>query len=342
MSQLRETVPSETAQNPPLLEIKNLQTQFATANGVIRAVDDVSFSLSRGETLGLIGESGCGKSITALSILRLIRPPGKITAGQIWLGGAGGIEKPIDLLKLPEREMRSVRGSRIAMIFQEPMTALNPVLTIGDQIIEAIRAHEEINLRSAREKAIAMLQAVAFPLPHVRMKDYPHQLSGGLRQRAMIAMALAPQPELLIADEPTTALDVTIQSQILDLLADLRERFHLSLLLISHDLGVIAQVADSVAIMYAGKIVEQAPALQLFEEPLHPYTQALLSAVPRLDSSRARLETIPGGVPELTALPSGCAFQPRCKFEMGAICSSSPIPMIETGTDHSVRCVKYG
>ena len=331
-----------------ILQVKNLHTEFLTAEGTVKAVDDVSFSLARGGTLGLVGESGCGKSITALSILRLIHFPGRITSGEVWLSRAeNGHEgaDPINLLKISESEMRKTRGARIAMIFQEPMTALNPVFTIGDQIIEAIRAHEEVGRQDARQKAIDMLQAVAIPLPQLRMKDYPHQLSGGLRQRAMIAMALATQPELLIADEPTTALDVTIQSQILDLLVDLKERFRLSLLIISHDLGVISQLADAVAIMYAGKIVEQCSARELFENPLHPYTQALLAAVPQLDAfgqSCARLEAIPGSVPDLRILPRGCAFQPRCRSEMGVRCSDSSIPMSLLKPDHRVRCVKYG
>jgi len=348
MPQLTDNPDTETSNGRPVLEVRNLHTQFLTAEGTVKAVDDVSFSLPHGGTLGLVGESGCGKSITALSILRLIRFPGRITGGEIWFSEAasgGGSERPLDLLKLSESEMRRIRGARIAMIFQEPMTALNPVFTIGDQVTEAIRAHEEIKPREAWERAVDMLEAVAIPLPQLRMKDYPHQLSGGLRQRAMIAMALASRPELLIADEPTTALDVTIQAQILDLLADLKERFRLSLLLISHDLGVIAQVADSVAVMYAGKIVERAPALELFQNPFHPYTQALLAAVPQLDVSRkqlARLEPIPGSVPDLRVLSFGCAFQPRCKFEMGVRCSSSSIPMTAAKADHSVRCVKYG
>src|SRR5262245_29143399 len=332
----------------PILVVRNLHAQFLTTQGTVKAVDDVSFSLPRGRTLGLVGESGCGKSVTALSILRLLRFPGRITSGEIWLSRqANGVENasPINLLKISEREMREIRGARIAMVFQEPMTALNPVFTIGNQIVEAIRAHEEVRPREAWQRAVDMLEAVAIPLPQLRINDYPHQLSGGLRQRAMIAMALATRPELLIADEPTTALDVTIQSQILELLADLKERFRLSLLIISHDLGVIAQVADAVAIMYAGKIVEQAPAIELFQNPLHPYTQALLAAVPRVDAFHQegrRLEAIPGNVPDLRILPTGCAFQLRCKFEMGVRCSGSSIPMTSANADHSVRCVKYG
>jgi peptide/nickel transport system ATP-binding protein len=348
VSNVKQNPEIQTTESQPVLAVKNLKTQFLTAEGVVTAVDDVSFCLPRAATLGLVGESGCGKSILALSILRLILFPGRISGGEIWLSGSpnkGGGEEPVDLLKLPEHEMRRVRGARIAMIFQEPMTALNPVFTVGNQIMEAIRAHQKVNPQAARERAIEMLRAVAIPLPHLRMNDYPHQLSGGLRQRAMIAMALATEPELLIADEPTTALDVTIQSQIIDLLADLKERFHLSLLIISHDLGVIAQVADSVAIMYAGKIVEEASARDLFKNPLHPYTQALLAAVPRLDPSRkhrTRLETVSGSVPDLKTLSLGCAFQPRCKFEMGTRCSGSAIPVITTQLDHSVRCIKYG
>jgi oligopeptide/dipeptide ABC transporter ATP-binding protein len=331
----------------PLLDVKNLRTHFFTAGGVVKAVDGVTFSLSRGETLGLVGESGCGKTMTAMSILRLVHFPGKIVSGEIWFfnpKNGNGLGKPVDLLKATKTVIRRIRGAEIAMIFQEPMAALNPVFTIGNQITEALRAHEKISKREAENRTIEIMQAVSIPLPDRRMKEYPHQLSGGLRQRAMIAMALVTRPKLLIADEPTTALDVTIQAQILDLLVRLKEQFQLSLLIISHDLGVIAEIADSVAIMYAGKIVEEGPTTEMFENPLHPYTEALLRAVPKLDFSgerQNRLEPIPGSVHDLSLLPVGCTFQPRCKYEMGLRCSEAEPPMIEVRPNHRVRCVKY-
>jgi oligopeptide/dipeptide ABC transporter ATP-binding protein len=330
-----------------ILEVKNLSVRFPTEAGTVNAVDRVSLSLPRGRTLGIVGESGCGKSMMALAILRLIQPPGEISDGEIWYywrssGIANGGHR--NLLAIPEPEMRRLRGTEIAMIFQEPMTALNPVFTIGDQIREAIQAHEKISKQEARRRTLDIMQAVSIPLPERRIDEYPHQLSGGLRQRAMIAMALAPGPKLLIADEPTTALDVTIQMQILELLRRLKEEFQLSLILISHDLGVVAEVADYVAIMYAGKIVELGRAGDLFRGPLHPYTQGLLNSVPKLANSegpRQRLESIPGTVPDLRQLPIGCAFQPRCKDEMGPTCGAAPIPLISAGPERRVRCVKY-
>ena len=267
-----------------ILEVDNLQTHFVSENGVVKAVDGVSFQVERGKTLGLVGESGCGKSVTAMSILRLIAPPGRVVGGRILFEGK-------DLALLNERELRQVRGSRISMVFQEPMTALNPVLDVGSQIAEALLAHPEVSKVSRREawnQAVEAMREVAIPDPEQRAKDYPHQLSGGMRQRVMIAMALVCHPDLLIADEPTTALDVTIQAQILDLLASLRERRNLSMILISHDFGVIAEVAETVAVMYEGKIVEMGPVLELFRNPKHPYTKGLLSAIPRLGSSRGR------------------------------------------------------
>jgi oligopeptide/dipeptide ABC transporter ATP-binding protein len=331
----------------PLLEVRNLRTSFFTPEGVLKAVNGVSFSLSRGETLGLVGESGCGKTMTAMSILRLIHFPGKTVGGEICFFNSedgDGHGKPIDLLKASRTMIRRIRGAEIAMIFQEPMAALNPVFTIGNQISEALRAHEKVSYREARNRTIEIMQSVSIPLPERRMREYPHQLSGGLRQRAMIAMALVTRPKLLIADEPTTALDVTIQAQILELLVRLKEQFQLSLLIISHDLGVIAEIADNVAIMYAGKIVEESPTTELFENPLHPYTEALLRAVPRLDfigERPDRLEPIPGSVPDLRLLPIGCPFQPRCKYEMGLRCSEAEPQMIEVSPNHRVRCVKY-
>jgi oligopeptide/dipeptide ABC transporter ATP-binding protein len=330
-----------------ILEVRNLSVRFPSEAGTVNAVDSVSFSLPRGRTLGIVGESGCGKSMTALAILRLIQHPGVISAGEIWYssrnsGSTKGRNR--NLLAISEPEMRQLRGAEIAMIFQEPMTALNPVFTIGDQIREAIQAHEKISRQEAMWRTLEIMQAVSIPLPERRIDEYPHQLSGGLRQRAMIAMALATRPKLLIADEPTTALDVTIQAQILELLRRLKEEFQLSLILISHDLGVVAEVADYVAIMYAAKIVEFGQARDLFRAPLHPYSEGLLKSVPKLPTSEvplSRLESIPGTVPDLRQLPMGCAFQPRCKDEMGLKCSEAPIPLISAAPERQVRCVKY-
>jgi peptide/nickel transport system ATP-binding protein len=289
----------------PLLDVRDLHTHFETEAGVIRAVDGVSFSVPAGRTLGVLGESGCGKSVTAMSILRLITPPGRIVSGAI-------VYKGRDLLGLSERAMRAVRGGEIAMIFQEPMTSLNPVFTIGNQIAEAIRLHQRLDRAATRRKVIDSLRLVEMPEPERRADSYPHELSGGMRQRAMIAMALACEPSLLIADEPTTALDVTIQAQILDLLRDLRERLGMAMMLITHDLGVIAEQADQVVVMYAGRIVERATVLDLFERPLHPYTVALLRAMGTMGGSGRRLEALPGSVPSMLALPSGCRFRDRC------------------------------
>ncbi|MEA2627069.1 MAG: peptide/nickel transport system ATP-binding protein, partial [Candidatus Binatota bacterium] len=292
---------------PALLDVRDLHTHFVTDSGVARAVDGVSFAVAKGETLGMVGESGCGKSVTALSILRLVpSPPGEIVGGSILYEGT-------DLLKLEEHAMRRVRGREIAMIFQEPMSSLNPVFTIGDQVGEAIRLHQQTGRRETRERVIEMLRLVEIPEPERRIGEYPHQLSGGMRQRVMIAMALSCHPKLLIADEPTTALDVTIQAQILDLLAGLQERLGMALLLITHDLGVVAEQAQRVVILYAGRIVEEAPVVELFERPLHPYTRGLLDSVPKVGKEKARrLNAIRGTVPELTRLPSGCRFRDRC------------------------------
>jgi oligopeptide/dipeptide ABC transporter ATP-binding protein len=319
-----------------LLEVRNLSTHFATARGEVKAVDRVSFSLERGETLSLVGESGCGKSVTALSIMRLVAPPGHIAGGEILFEGR-------DLLKLSEPEMRSIRGNEIAMIFQDPMTSLNPVYTAGEQIAEAIRLHRGVSKREAWNQAIEGMRDVAIPAPEVRAQNYPHEMSGGMRQRVMIAMALACDPKLLIADEPTTALDVTIQAQILELLAELRERHNLGLLLITHDLGVVAETADRVAVMYAGQIVEEAPVRELFRSPRHPYTEGLLRAVPRLSEAgagrKARLETIEGVVPNPLELPPGCRFAPRCAYARKQ-CNEREIPLIETKTAHTSRCIR--
>jgi oligopeptide/dipeptide ABC transporter ATP-binding protein len=320
-----------------LLEVKDLKTYFPTRAGLVLAVDGVSFFIDRGELLGLVGESGCGKSMTALSIMRLIAPPGKIVAGEIIFDGR-------DLLKLSNREMRDVRGDDIAMIFQDPMTSLNPVYTVGEQIAEALRLHRKLSRKDARKGAVDAMREVAIPDAEMRADDYPHQLSGGMRQRIMIAMALACDPKLLIADEPTTALDVTIQAQILDLLDNLRKTRELAVLLITHDLGVVAEVADRVAVMYTGKIVEESTVDELFARPKHPYTEGLLRSVPKLtmkDVAKAtRLQTIEGMVPKPTALPPGCHFEPRCPYRMPR-CREGEIPLYPVGEEATARCVLY-
>ena len=289
-----------------LLEVDDLKTYFYTDEGIGRAVDGVSFDLRRGETLGLVGESGCGKSVSALSIMRLVaEPPGRIESGRIVMKGQ-------NLLDLSERQMCDIRGDDIAMIFQEPMTSLNPVLTCGFQIMEAVVLHQGVGKQEARSRAIDMLRLVGIPAPEQRIDEYPHQLSGGMRQRVMIAMALSCNPDLLIADEPTTALDVTIQAQILELLQRLQEELHMAILLITHDLGVIAETAARVAVMYAGKVVEHSDTADLFKAPAHPYTRGLMASIPRLDTQTDRLEIIPGMVPDATSFPQGCRFSPRC------------------------------
>jgi oligopeptide/dipeptide ABC transporter ATP-binding protein len=317
-----------------VLEVKNLKTYFFTDEGVVKAVDDVSFSVEKGKTLGLVGESGCGKSVTAMSISRLVSPPGKIVGGEVLLNGR-------NLVPLPDAEMRQIRGAQISMIFQEPMTALNPVLEVGFQIAEAVLAHERISKREAWSRAVEAMNAVSIPDAAKRAKDYPHQLSGGMRQRIMIAMALVCNPALVIADEPTTALDVTIQAQILELLDRLRQKYNLSLILISHDLGVIAEVAETVAVMYAGKIVEVGPAMDVFHNPKHPYTQGLLRSIPRLGSSvqkKDRLDVIEGMVPNLLRLPDGCSFAPRC-YKKTVECTLSEIPLEPVSEHQDVRCI---
>jgi oligopeptide/dipeptide ABC transporter ATP-binding protein len=320
-----------------LLEVKNLETHFPTRAGLVRAVNDVSFTLDRGELLGLVGESGCGKSITALSIMRLIAPPGKTVGGEI-------LFEDKNLLALPNAEMRAIRGDDIAMIFQDPMTSLNPVYTVGEQIAEALRLHRKLSRKAAREAAIKAMSEVAIPDPARRANDYPHQLSGGMRQRVMIAMALACDPKLLIADEPTTALDVTIQAQILELLDELRKTRELAVLLITHDLGVVAEVADRVAVMYTGKIVEESPVEELFARPKHPYSEGLLRSVPKLTAEHVlkleRLETIEGTVPSPTNLPPGCHFAPRCPYRMQR-CVEGEIPLYPIGNEVTARCVLY-
>ena len=320
-----------------LLEVKNLQTHFPTRGGLVKAVNDVSFYINEGELVGLVGESGCGKSITALSIMRLISPPGKIVGGSIEFKGE-------DLLKASEDRMREMRGDDVSMIFQDPMTSLNPVYTVGEQISEALRLHRGLNKKDAWNAAAEAMKEVSIPDPARRVNDYPHQLSGGMRQRVMIAMALACNPELLIADEPTTALDVTIQAQILELLNELRQTRKLAVLLITHDLGVVAEVADRVCVMYTGKIVEESGVNELFEKPKHPYTQGLLKSVPKLrgigEAKETRLSTIEGTVPSPTNLPDGCHFAPRCEFRMD-ICTRGTIPLYELKNDVRVRCVLY-
>ena len=320
-----------------LLEVTNLETHFPTRAGLVRAVDGISFHLNAGELLGLVGESGCGKSITALSIMRLIAPPGKIVSGEVLFDGK-------NLLKLSDSEMRQIRGDDVAMIFQDPMTSLNPVFTVGEQIAEALRLHRNLSRKDARAAAIEAMREVSIPDPARRVDDYPHQLSGGMRQRVMIAMALACDPKLLIADEPTTALDVTIQAQILELLDELRRSRELAVLLITHDLGVVAEVADRVAVMYTGRIVEEAPVEELFARPRHPYTEGLLRSVPKLTiehvAKKVRLETIEGTVPSPTNLPPGCHFAPRCPHRMPR-CTEEEIPLYELEGDVKVRCVLY-
>jgi peptide/nickel transport system ATP-binding protein len=324
-------------ENNFLLKIRNLHTYFFTDEGVAKAVDGVDLELEEGGTLGVVGESGCGKSVTALSIMRLIPdPPGKITQGEILFGGT-------NLLDLSEAEMRRIRGRSISMIFQEPMTSLNPVFQIGDQISEVLRLHEGMSRKDAWNRSVEMLRLVGIPAPDRRVYEYPHQLSGGMRQRAMIAMALACSPKLMIADEPTTALDVTIQAQILELINGLQKEKGMSVILITHNLGVIAETAQKVAIMYAGRIVEYTGVRPIFGTPKHPYTQGLLQSIPRLDQDhgrKTRLEAIPGLVPSLLDLPKGCKFSNRCKFVFDR-CVEEP-PLIEAAPGHLVRCWLYG
>ena len=317
----------------PVLEVRDLRTYFHTEEGVARAVDGVSFAVGRGQTLGLVGESGCGKSVSAFSIMRLVPdPPGRIEAGQILLKGR-------DLLALDEEEMRQVRGDDIAMIFQEPMTSLNPVLTCGFQIAEAVVLHQQVSMQEARARAVEMLQLVGIPAPEQRIDEYPHQLSGGMRQRVMIAMALSCNPDVLIADEPTTALDVTIQAQILALLESLQESLQMAIVMITHDLGVIAETADQVAVMYAGQIVEYAETQSLFTRPRHPYTRGLLRSIPQLDAEQERLDIIPGVVPDARAFPPGCRFAPRCPLADDHCRAEAP-PLEEVEAGHWASCWK--
>ena len=321
-----------------LLEVRRLSTSFFTEAGVVPAVDKVSFSVRKGESVALVGESGCGKSVTALSILRLIQSPGKITGGEILFRGK-------DLLQISDREMRKHRGNDIAMIFQEPMTSLNPVFKVGDQIAEAIKLHRGVGKKEAWRQAGDMLELVAIADPVKRLSDYPHQLSGGMRQRVMIAMALSCDPDLLIADEPTTALDVTIQAQIMELLGSLQKRLGLAILLITHDLGVVAEFCRRVIVMYTGRIVEESPVGELFDNPRHPYTQGLLRSLPKLpevgSGERPRLQTIKGMVPDIRNLPQGCKFNTRCP-EVMEICYGKEPARMMVGPDHDARCYLYG
>jgi oligopeptide/dipeptide ABC transporter ATP-binding protein len=312
-----------------LLSVRGLTTAFDLGGRTVAAVNDISFDVRAGETLCLVGESGSGKSVTALSIMRLVQPPGRIAGGSI-------LFRDRDLLTLSEAEMRRVRGAEIALIFQEPMTALNPVLTIGSQIAEALLVHGRANRAEAHRRAIELLDAVKLPDPSRRVRDYPHQLSGGMRQRVLIAIALACRPALLIADEPTTALDVTIQAEILDLLREMKSQFRLSLLLITHDLGVVAETADRVAVMYAGRLVEESPVRELFHAAKHPYTQGLLASMPGATPG-TRLRAIEGTVPDIGALPPGCAFGPRCPQHF-ARCDTAPPPLFDVGLEHQARC----
>ncbi len=318
----------------PLLEIEDLKTYFYTEDGVARAVDGVHLSVTAGEMLGIVGESGCGKSMTALSILRLIpTPPGRIVGGRILFNGR-------DLLKLSETEMRQIRGNHISMIFQEPMTSLNPVFTVGDQIAETLRFHRGLSKRQSQAAAVELLKKVGIPSPETRVKEYPHQMSGGMRQRVMIAMAVSCNPNLIIADEPTTALDVTIQAQILELLAELKEEIKTAIILITHDLGVVAEYAQKMAVMYAGRIYEQTDVQGLFTRPLHPYTQGLIASIPKVEARQGKLNVIPGLVPNLLHLPPGCRFSDRCP-EVRQICRDKEPDLLAYEPGHLVRCWLY-
>jgi len=328
----------ETSMSAPLLEVRDLRTRFVTRGGAANAVDGISFRVEAGEMLALVGESGCGKSVTAFSVMRLVAdPPGRIEGGEVLFEGR-------DLMRLPESEMRALRGNRIAMIFQDPMTSLNPVFTVGEQIAEAIRVHRGGSRKAVQARVLELLELVRIPDPARRMSEYPHRLSGGMRQRVVIAMALACEPRLLIADEPTTALDVTIQAQVLELISDLKKRLGMGVIMITHDLGVVAQYAQRVAVMYAGRIVEQAEVGELFRRPLHPYTRGLLDSIPRPRASAgaARLSEIPGMVPSLLDMPAGCGFAPRCRHAIDRCLREQPalleVGVGPSGEQHGVAC----
>lgn len=318
-----------------ILEVKNLKTYFYTEEGIVHSVDGLSYELKEKETLAIVGESGCGKSVSSLSVMRIIQsPPGKIEPGsQILFDGK-------DLLSLSEKEMQAIRGNEISMIFQEPMTSLNPVFTVGQQIHQILHFHQKISKAQARKHAVDMLRLVGIPSPELVVNQYPHQLSGGMRQRVMIAMALSCNPRILIADEPTTALDVTIQAQILRLMADLKEKFHTAIILITHDMGVVAEMADNVLVMYAGQAIEYAPVEAIFAEPRHPYTQGLLKSIPKLHEDVDRLYAIKGSVPSAVHFPEGCRFAPRCEKCM-AVCHEKAPELYETGDGRKVRCHLY-
>jgi oligopeptide/dipeptide ABC transporter ATP-binding protein len=331
------SVEDKPGKSDTILEVRGLKTYFYTEDGVVKAVDGVDLSVRRGEVLGLVGESGCGKSVTSFSILRLVGVPGKIVAGEIVFEGE-------DLLRLPETEMMRIRGNRISMIFQQPTSCLNPVFKVGDQISEVLRVHQRLGKEKERARAVELLQTVGIPEPEKRANAYPHELSGGMAQRVMIAMALACMPELLIADEPTTALDVTIQAQILDLLRNLRTHLNTSIVLITHDLGIVAEMCERVAVMYAGRVVEEATVEALFSEPLHPYTMGLIGSIPVLGQVKDRLDVIPGSVPNLIDLPPGCKFAPRCRARvehaLGA-CTQAEPELRLAAPGHRVRCWLY-
>jgi oligopeptide/dipeptide ABC transporter ATP-binding protein len=325
--------------NPPLLEVRDLKTYFFTNIGIIKAIDGFDFIVEPEQTMGIVGESGCGKSLTALSILGLVQRPGKIVGGEILYNNKGRV---IDLSKLNPngKLMRSIRGNEIAMIFQEPMTSLDPVYTVGYQIMEALKLHQNLSRKQARERAIEMLYEVRIPLPEQRVDEYPHQLSGGMRQRAMIAMALSCNPSLLIADEPTTALDVTIQAQVLDLMIDLKKHFKTAIILITHDLGVVAEMADEVIVMYVGKGMEKSTAANIFHSPKHPYTQGLMNSIPSITAPKGSMQPIEGVVPDALNLPSGCRFEPRCR-KAKEICKTHEPLFKEVSPNHWVACWLY-
>ena len=330
---LEKDYPDNMNNPEELLRVENLKTYFFTEDGVVKAVDGVSLRLNRGETLGVVGESGCGKSVTSMSIMRLIADPGRIVEGEMRLRG-------LDMVALSEEEMRFIRGNRVSMIFQQPTSCLNPVFRVGDQISEALMIHRNYTKQQGRQRAIELLTMVGIPSAKTRVDSYPHEMSGGMCQRVMIAMALSCEPELLIADEPTTALDVTIQAQILELMRDLRDRFNTGIMLITHDLGIIAELADNVSVMYAGKVVEEAPVNELFESPKHPYTQGLLASIPVLGEVKDKLAVIPGSVPSLRNLPPGCRFAGRCPYVMD-ICRTEEPGLLKISDKRTARCWLY-